>query len=156
MTGGGGRLNGQLNARALRMTLRVRAEAVQDAQRALAAAIAVSDRLARVEADAVAAIHRETAHATDVASGDVAVEAFAAWLPTGQGAVAAARASRQDAEGGIVRDRAVLRAARTAEAATQALLDQHAARLAEKRASQEQARSDEAAAIRPGRARGGG
>ncbi len=130
---------------ALRLALRNCGHAVERARLALVAAIQGGEAARAAERAAIAAIGDETQIATGMDQSDLAVEAFAAWLPEGRRAVAAARADRDRAEVAIVLARAGLAAARSAEAAAEALLEQVAQDRRDRAARAEQGAQDEAA-----------
>ena len=67
---------------ALQTVMRIRKLAVDEAKRALAESLNVEDQARRVADAAEAQIGIEGQIAADLETGDGAVEAFAAWLPT--------------------------------------------------------------------------
>ena len=116
----------------LESLLRLRRLAVDEARHGLADCLRVESEAARSVAAIEASIEHETAVATDLASGDAEVEAFAAWLRRIRPKQHGAHAAEAEAEASTVQARAVLAAARAAVRAAEEILQQHvAARLAE-------------------------
>jgi flagellar export protein FliJ len=129
----------------LESLLRLRRLTVDQARRGLADCLRVESLAAQSVAAIAAAIERETEVATNLASGDAEVEAFAAWLRRIRPKQRAAQAAEAQAEAATAQARAVLAAARAAVRAVEEMLEKHAvARLAEAE-RQAQREIDEAA-----------
>jgi len=96
----------------------------------LAQALAAEQQVAEAVDRAISMIRRETELAVAMSAGDAAVEAFAAWLPSGLAERNRARELLAQAEAATAVARAALIAARTAEASVESLLE---SRLAEER-----------------------
>jgi flagellar export protein FliJ len=132
-----------VNRAALQALLRARRLAVREAQRDLAAALAVAGEAEGAERAAAAALQRETDLASSLDVGDSAVEAFAAWLPQGHEALQRARNQRARAEVEMERARAALAACRAAAAALEEVMAAAKRKAAEEAARREQATLDE-------------
>lgn len=141
-------MSSRIGLRALQTGLRANARAVERARQELLEALSEAETAQRAERRAVEAISDEAAMAASIDSTDIAVEAFAAWLPGARRAVADTKARRDEVEARVVLARAVLAAARTAEAATEALLARHKHEKVARAARVEQLALDEAAARR--------
>ena len=112
---------------ALDSLLRVRRASEDEAKRAFAACLA-EETLARQRAEAAeAAITREGEIAADLAGGDHAVEAYAAWLPVGQNEVLRTRAAHEQATANVVLARVTLTLAHAAAEAALTFLERRAA-----------------------------
>lgn len=105
--------------------IRLRRLAQAEARRQLAERVEAQTAAEAMVGAAEAAIEREQEAALDLAAGDAAVEAFAAWLPTGRRACAQAEALRQAAVAETARARAILTAARAALEAAQRVAAAH-------------------------------
>lgn len=136
---------GRVSKRALTVSLQIRAQAVELARQTLASALDIAELAGQAEREAMLAICEETDAANSLEADDLAVEAFAAWLPVGRQAVAVARSQRDEAEVRVVVARAALAAARKAEAATQNLIGAQARLDRRILGAAEQAAADEAA-----------
>jgi hypothetical protein len=136
----------------LRAMARMRHLVVEEARRGLADCLAAERAAARRERDAAGALAQEQALAASPEAGDAVVEAYAAWLPTGLGALEDARAARDRAEAAIAQARARLNAARLADGAVQRRLADLAVAERAEALKQEQAALDEVARGRPRRA----
>ncbi len=132
-------------SRTLSLIARVRGVAVVQCRRELAAALSQQDAAEAVEREAVAALARERAEASRTDAGDGAVEAFAAWLPRGNSALAGARDRLVRAQAVTTQARAGLVLARAAEAAAEALLERRAVEARAELLKREQALLDEIA-----------
>lgn len=106
----------------IEIALTVARIAVEDATQQLAKALAAEQEACVAVTRASEAIRRETDVATDLTGGDATVEAFAAWLPRGVTELRNSHSARDAAERVTLQARAGLTAARTAEAAVEALL----------------------------------
>ena len=132
----------------LATVLRLRRVTVDDAKRSLAAVLR-AEEAARMRAEAAeSSIDDEAALASDLAGGDEAVEAFAAWLPVGRSKAAAARAEHEQLRSEVAMARAGLTAARAAAEAADALVERRAMQHAVATSRREQASLDEAAGRR--------
>jgi flagellar export protein FliJ len=129
----------------LESLLRLRRLAVDEARRGLADCLRVESQAAQSVAAIEAAIAHETDVATDLASGDAEVEAFAAWLRRIRPKQLAAHAAEAEAAAATTQGRAVLAAARAAVRAVEEMLEQHAAARLEEAEHQAQREIDEAA-----------
>ncbi len=118
-----------MNPAALRLALRLRHEAVEAAQQHLAECIEAEMRAAAAARQANAAIQIEAEAASAIGSDDAAVEAFAAWLPRGRTAQAAAAARHAACLDATSIARASVGVARAAEEAVGNALEAHAAQL---------------------------
>lgn len=118
-----------MNPAALRLALQLRHEAVEAAQQHLAECIEAEMQAAEAARLANAAIQIEAEAASAVGSDDTAVEAFAAWLPRGRMAQAAAAARHAACLDATSVARAGVGVARAAEEAVANALDAHAARV---------------------------
>ncbi len=119
--------------------LRIRQSSLDDAKRAVAAALRQQQMMqARSEAES-RRFAEESAAALDLASGDEAVDAFARWLPIGRGAVESAREAEQEAVGELDRARIVLGLARAAHRSVELLIEKrtHETELLQGRKSQQ-------------------
>ena len=117
--------------------LRVRRMAVDTARRHLAESLTIEEAARQRVAAAEARIESELQVAADLATGDGAVEAFAAWLPIGRALVVAARAEHDKTLTDVNMARAAVTVARAAAAAAADLQSRRAAdraALAERRA----------------------
>ena len=132
----------------LATVLRLRRVTVDDAKRALAAVLR-AEEAAQVKAEAAErCIDAEAAVASDLASGDDAVDAFAAWLPVGRSQAAAARVEHEQLRSEVAMARAGLTAARAAAEAADALVKHRARQREADAARREQATQDEIAGRR--------
>ena len=129
----------------LEALLRLRLLTVDEARRSLADCLRVESEASAAAAGIEAAIERETDAATDLATGDAEVEAFAAWLRRIRPIQQAAHDAELSAEAETARARVVLGAARAAVRATEELLAQHAAAQAAEAEKQAQREIDEIA-----------
>lgn len=93
--------------------------------------------------------------ATDLATGDAEVEAFAAWLRRIRPKQQAAQTAEDDAEAGTLQARVVLGAARAAVRAVEEMLEKHAAAALAEAERRAQAELDEVAqrSVTPDQAR---
>jgi hypothetical protein len=117
--------------------LRIRRMAVDAARRHLADSLTIEEAARKRVAAAEARIESEAAVAADLATGDSAVEAFAAWLPVGRAIVGAAQAEHEKALTDVNMARAAVTVARASAAAAADLQSRRAAdraALAERRA----------------------
>jgi flagellar biosynthesis chaperone FliJ len=106
----------------LESVLRIRRMTVDDARRALAQSLR-HEEVARHRAEAAEAlIYREGEIAADLSVGDGAVEAYAAWLPTGRALLQVARAAHEQCSSDVAIARAALTIARAASEAASNLL----------------------------------
>ena len=128
---------------ALATVMRIRKLAVDEAKRALVEALTVEDQARRVADAAEAQIGIEGEIAADLNSGDGAVEAFAAWLPTGRANAARTRAAHEQTLLEVARARAGLSAARASAEAAKNLQERREAELALDAARRNQATMDE-------------
>ncbi len=138
---------------ALKTVMRIRKLAVDEAKRGLAEALTVEDQARRVADAAEAQIGIEGEIAADLDAGDRAVEAFAAWLPTGRANAARTRAAHEQTLLEVARARAGLSAARAAAEAAESLQERREAELALEAARRDQAAMDEIAAQQAARAK---
>jgi flagellar export protein FliJ len=129
----------------LETLLRLRCLAVDQARRGLADCLRVESQAAQAVAAIEAAIMHETDVATNLASGDAEVEAFAAWLRRIRPEQLAAHAAEAQAEAATAQARAILAAARAAVRAAEAMLEQHAAARLKEAEHKAQREIDEAA-----------
>lgn len=121
----------------LEAVLRIRRMAVDTARRHLAEALTIEETARRHAEAAEARIVSEGQAAADIATGDSAVEAFAAWLPVGRAEAQTARVAHDKAVTDVNMARAAVTVARAAaEAAADLQLRRKAdqALLAERRA----------------------
>lgn len=103
--------------------VKLRQRELDDAREQLAACIAKErDAMARVQ-DAEATIRHEQTCAASLDASDAAVEAFAAWLPTGRALLAAAERGRGETASATIQARARLTAARAAAEAAAEIRD---------------------------------
>ncbi|HEX3348210.1 MAG TPA: flagellar FliJ family protein [Acetobacteraceae bacterium] len=107
----------------LERLLRIRKEALDTSQRALAASLAAEAEAEAMLRAAEEAIRREHGAAVDLASTDTAVEAYARWLPLGLRARRDAEASVLSAQASSTHARAHVTSARSAVEAVSKLLD---------------------------------
>ena len=136
----------------LQTVMRIRKLVVHEAKRALAEALVAEDA-ARSQADnAEAQIGIEGEIAADLNSGDGAVEAFAAWLPTGRSIAARTRAAHEQTLLEVARARAGLSAARAAAEAAETLKERRDAEAAVEVGRRDQAALDEIASQQAARA----
>lgn len=106
---------------ALDAVLRLRRLVVDDARRTLAQSIQ-HEEVARHRAEAAETlIYREGELAADLALGDGAVEAYAAWLPVGRALLKAARVAHEQCNSDVAIARAALTIARAASEAASEL-----------------------------------
>ena len=132
----------------LATVLRLRRVTVDDAKRSLAAVLR-AEEAAQMKAEAAeSSIDEEAAVASNVAGGDEAVEAFAAWLPIGRSKAHAARAEHEQLRSEVAMARAGLTAARAAAEAADALVEHRAMQQAIAASRREQASQDEIAGRR--------
>jgi flagellar export protein FliJ len=129
----------------LETLLRLRRLAVDQARRGLADCLRVESEAAQAVAKIEAAIGHETDVATNLASDDADVEAFAAWLRRIRPKQHAAQAAEAQAEAATGQERAVLAAARAAVRAAEQMLEEHEAAIREKAEHQAQGNIDEVA-----------
>lgn len=131
----------------LEALLRLRRMTVDKARRDLADCLRIEAEAEKLLADIESAIARETAVATDLASGDAEVEAFAAWLRGVRPRQRAAREAETMASADTAEARTVLAMARAAERAVEEVLARH--ELAEHAAAEHQGQHeiDEAAQL---------
>ena len=116
----------------LEALLRLRHLAVDQARRGLADCLRVEGQAAQSVAALQAAVEHEIEAATNPASGDAEVEAFAAWLRNIRPKQQAAHTAEAEAEAATSQARAIVAAARAAVRAAEEMLEEHvAARLAE-------------------------
>ena len=122
----------------LQTMLRIRREALDEAQTAVADAHRVEQDAAGRAAAAAAALDQEMKAATDLAAGDDAVETFARWLPIGRRTLTQARDGHGNATAALDRSRAFLALARAGVRSVECLIDQRRAeaRLQEDRREQ--------------------
>ena len=108
----------------LQTILRVRQSTLEEAQKAVASAYQV-ERDASIRAEAAsAALDHEMRTATNLASGDEAVETFARWLPIGRGALKQAHDAQREATTSLDQARAVLALARAGVRTVETLIEQ--------------------------------
>lgn len=131
---------------ALQAALRVRRLAVAAAQRNLSDAILAESAAADADAAAGSAVAREIAIASQISAGDAAVESLAAWLPRGRAAQRAAGEALAEASARTGQARAILAAARGAEAAVELLIEKNRLAREADAARRDQSAIDEAAA----------
>ena len=134
-----------MNHDPLEALLRLRQLAVDEARRGLAECLRIESDAAATVAAIEATIERETEAATDLASTDAQVEAFAAWLRRIRPKQQAAHAAEAEAEVATAGARVVLGAARGAVRVVEELLAQHAAAAEAKAEHQAQKDIDEVA-----------
>ena len=125
--------------------LRLRRMAADEARHGLAECLRVESETAAAVAAIQAAIEREAEVATNLATGDAEVEAFAAWLRRIRPKQQSARAAEAEAATATTHARAILGAARAAVRATEKMLEQHAATAQAELERREQREIDEAA-----------
>ena len=130
---------------ALQTVMRIRKLAVDEAKRALAESLNVEDQARRVADAAEAQIGIEGQIAADLETGDGAVEAFAAWLPTGRAIATRTRAAHESTLLEVARARAGLTATRAAAEAAESLQERREAERALEAARRNQAVMDEIA-----------
>ena len=130
---------------ALQTVMRIRKLAVDEAKRALAESLNVEDQARRVADAAEAQIGIEGQIAADLETGDGAVEAFAAWLPTGRAIATRTRAAHEYSLLEVARARAGLTATRAAAEAAESLQERREAERALEAARRYQAVMDEIA-----------
>ncbi|MCW3473310.1 hypothetical protein [Limobrevibacterium gyesilva] len=129
----------------LQLLLRLRHIALDDARQGLASRLQDAALAAAAERAAALSLWREREAASSMQATDTAVEAFAAWLPTGLKALDAAREASERAEAACAQARAKLAAARGAAEAIASMLDAEAAKARLEASRREQAILDEAA-----------
>ena len=129
----------------LESLLRLRRLAVDEARRGLADCLRVESLADHAVAAIESAIDHETDVATDLASGDAVVEAFAAWLRRIRPKQHAVHAAEAQAEASTAQGRALLAAARAAVRAAEEMLEKHAAAKLAEEEHQAQREIDEAA-----------
>ncbi len=130
---------------ALHTIMRIRKLAVDEARRALAEALKTEDEARRVANAAEAQIGIEGQIAADLEAGDGAVEAFAAWLPTGRAIAMRTRSAHEHTLLEVARARAGLTATRAAAEAAQSVQEQREAERMLEAARRGQAVMDEIA-----------
>lgn len=123
--------------------LRIRRTSLDDAQRALAEALAHQQRMQAASEAEASRYAKETVAALDLACGDEAVDAFARWLPVGRRAVEQARLAEQEASGDVDRTRIVLGLARAAYRSVELLIEKRAEQARLVRENKEQQAMDE-------------
>lgn len=133
----------------LQTMARMRRLVVEEARRGLADSLAMEEAAAQREREAADILAQEHALAAAPEAGDAVVEAYAAWLPSGLGALEDARAARHRADAAIVQARARLNAARLADEAVRRRLDMLAADEQAEALRREQAELDEIARGQP-------
>jgi flagellar export protein FliJ len=117
----------------LEVVLRVRRSTLDEAKRALSAALRVEAGAQRHAELAEALLKEEEEAASNLDLGDGAVEAYAAWLPVGRANAKAARDLLEQRSADVAIARAGLTLARTAAEAAESLLERRrAAREAER------------------------
>jgi flagellar export protein FliJ len=129
----------------LESLLRLRRLTVDQARRGLAECLRAESEAAQSVASIEASIARETDVATNLASDDVQVEAYAAWLRRIRPKQQAAHAAQAQAEAATSGGRAVLAAARAAVRAAEKMLEEHAAVRLDEAEHKAQLEIDEAA-----------
>jgi Flagellar FliJ protein len=134
--------------RHFKAALRARRVAVEMARRHLLGTQAAEQAAGAAESAARQAIVREASVAAMVTADDAAVETFAAWLPVGRAAAARLEQALRHACSETSQARAILAAARTAEASIQVLIDSGAAAAKIEANRKEQRALDDAAASR--------
>ena len=112
---------------ALQTVMRIRKLAVDEAKRALVEALNVEDHARRVADAAEARIGIEGQIAADLETGDGAVEAFAAWWPTGRAIAMRTRTAHEHTLLEVARARAGLTATRAAAEAAESLQERRQA-----------------------------
>lgn len=111
----------------LHTILRVRQSTLEEAQKAVASAYRV-ERDASIHTEAAsAALDQEMRAATNLASGDEAVETFARWLPVGRGTLKQAHDAQREATMSLDQARAVLALARAGVRTVETLIEQRQA-----------------------------
>jgi hypothetical protein len=106
----------------LESVLRIRRMTVDDARRALTQSLQDEEAARRRAEAAETLIYREGEIAADLSVGDGAVEAYAAWLPTGRALAQAARTAHEQSCSDVAIARAALTIARAASEAAANLL----------------------------------
>ena len=129
----------------LATVLRIRRVTVDEARRGLGEALRAADKALEQAEVADKAISEEGEIAADLAAGDNAVEAFAAWLPVGRARAQAAHERCVHAQSEVAKARAALTVARAAAEAADALLQRRRADAATQVARRDQADMDEVA-----------
>lgn len=112
-----------MDIKQISVVLKLRKSAVDAARGELARCLAVAEAARAALSAAQAALHHERAYATEPSRDDVAVEAFAAWLPIGQKTIADAGEVLERAEAAVVDARAKVSAARVAEHAIEKVIE---------------------------------
>lgn len=130
----------------LQTALRLRKLAVEATKRNLADALAAETQASTALIAARDALRRERAAAADLLADDAAVEAFAAWHATGKAAETSATEALHRYAADAAHARAILGAARSAEASVEAMVKNLAAAAAVASAKADQAVIDEVAA----------
>ncbi len=129
----------------LESLLRLRQVAVDEARRGLAECLRQESEATRVVAAIQSAIEQETEAASNLATGDAEVEAFAAWLRRIRPRQQAAHEAEDEAEAATAKARVVLGAARAAVKAVEEMLEQDAAAAQARTEHRAQAEIDEVA-----------
>lgn len=129
----------------LESLLRLRQVAVDEARRGLAECLRQESEATRVVAAIQSAIEQETEAASNLATGDAEVEAFAAWLRRIRPRQQAAHEAEDEAEAATAKARVVLGAARAAVKAVEEMLEQDAAAAQTQTEHRAQAEIDEVA-----------
>ena len=106
--------------------LRIRRGSMDDAQRAVAAALRQQQSMQARSESEVRRFAEESVAALDLSRGDEAVDAFARWLPVGRDAVERARAAEQEAAAELDRARVVLGLTRAAMRSVELLIEKRA------------------------------
>ena len=106
--------------------LRIRQASLDDAQRAVAAALREQHLMQARSEEEARRFAEESLAALDLAAGDDAVDAFARWLPIGRKAVENARQAEQEAAGELDRARIVLGLTRAAHRSVELLIEKRA------------------------------
>lgn len=133
---------------ALATLRRLRRQGLEEAARALADAQAAQNQAEAASATARRRLDAEREAAEDLAAGDGAVEAYAAWLPRGRAALAEAEAAQARATAMTDLARHRLAAARVAMEAAD-LLAQRLRREAEERAARAERETLQESLLRP-------
>ncbi len=133
-----------MNPAALRVALRLRQAAVASAQLDLAGNVAAETAAAAAARDAAGEIQVQADAASALTADDLAVEAFAAWLPRGRRAESATRDAHSGCLDAVAIPRAALAVARAAEEAVANMLEAAAAAARAKVEKATQAALDEA------------
>lgn len=134
-----------MQRKALATLHRIRTEASEAAQRALAEALANEAELCRLAGDADLQIAAEAQAALDLAADDGAVEAYLRWLPGAQAVARRLHAEAEAAAAKVAAARATVSLSRTAEASIDRALEAHDASERQARSAKEQLAIDEIA-----------